>query len=208
MSNKIQSVGYKITTPCSIIRDVISKVYGPEQVNNFNIELETENIVLRCLTFREIKDADDGILYMGSSSEREMKCWYNIRKEKVFDAYIQKIWIVKNPRVIICDIDIKSTMEDYLEDYLEGYLPQIDDYYYKKDYEYAMEQYCNMLKKAHVKDIPVDESVYSVIAKPTTRIFKSGLKKDIISNKYGNYIECNIKVKAIPYFKTGDYFLT
>ena len=208
MSNTIQSVGYKITTPGSIIRDVISRVYGPEQVNNFNIELETENIVRRCLTFREIKDADDGILYVGSSSEEEMKFWYKIRKEKVFDAYIKKIWIVKNPQVIICDIDIKSTMEDYLEDYLKGYLPSIDDYYYKKDYEYDMEQYCNMLKKAHVKDIPVDASVYSVIAKPTTRIFKSGLKKDIISNKYGNYIECNIKVKAIPYFKTGDYFLT
>ena len=208
MSKTIQSVGYKITTPGSIIRDVISKVYGPEQVNDFNIELETENIVLRSLTFREIKDADDGILYVGSSSEEEMKFWYKIRKEKVFDAYIKKIWIVKNPRVIICDIDIKSTMEDYLEDYLKGYLPSIDDYYYKKDYEYDMEQYGDMLKKAHVKDIPVDASVYSVIAKPTTRIFKSGLRKDIISNKYGNYIECNIKVKAIPYFKTGDYFLT
>lgn len=196
MSNTIQSVGYKITTPGSIIRDVISKVYGPEQVNNFNIELETENIVLRSLTFREIKDAYDGILYVGSSTEQEMEHWYNRRKEKVFDAYIQKIWIVKKPRVIICEIDIKSTMEGYLEDLKSGYEP------------FFMEEYDNMLKKAHVKDIHVDASVYSVIAKPTTRIFKAGLKKDIISNKYGNYIECNIKVKAIPYFKTGDYFLT
>ena len=94
MSNTIQSVGYKITTPCSIIRDVISKVYGPEQVNNFNIELETENIVRMCLTFREIKDADDGILCMGSSSEEEMKCWYNIRKEKVVKYLIACLFLI------------------------------------------------------------------------------------------------------------------
>lgn len=147
MSNTIQSVGYKITTPCSIIRDVISKVYGPEQVNLYNIELETENII-----------------HMNVPKEQEMKNWYNIRKGNVFDAHINKIWIVKNPRVIICEITI---------------------------YSHSEEQY-----------------IYSVIAKPTIRIFKAGLKKDIISNKYGYYIECNIKVKAIPYFKTGDYFLT